>query len=113
MRRFDALRRRSEFTRLYRHGRKLPLPQFALYALPGRRTEGRPRIGISVSKEVGRAVVRNRVRRRVQCSLDELAVGRLGDAQLLLVARPGARDVPFAEIRAQLAYGLALAQAAV
>ena len=53
------------------------------------------RVGIVVSKKVGKAVVRNRVRRRLKEILRRL---HLPGAHLLLVASPEAREAGFAEL---------------
>ncbi len=53
------------------------------------------RVGIVVSRKVGKAVVRNRVRRRLKEILRRL---HLPGAHLLLVASPEAREAGFAEL---------------
>lgn len=53
------------------------------------------RVGIVVSKKVGKAVVRNRVKRRLREILRRLHLPR---AHLLLVATPEAREASFAEL---------------
>ncbi|WP_084521338.1 ribonuclease P protein component [Thermus islandicus] len=53
------------------------------------------RVGIVVSRRVGKAVVRNRVRRRLKEILRRL---HLPGAHLLLVASPEAREAGFAEL---------------
>jgi len=53
------------------------------------------RVGIVVSKKVGKAVVRNKVKRRLREILRRL---HLPKAHLLLVASPEAREADFAEL---------------
>jgi ribonuclease P protein component len=53
------------------------------------------RVGIVVSKKVGKAVVRNKVKRRLREILRRL---HLPKAHLLLVASPEAREAGFAEL---------------
>jgi ribonuclease P protein component len=71
----------------------------ATFVLQGRTRgdTGPPRVGFTVSKKVGNAVVRNRVRRRLR------EIVRLSDAERLhagndyvLIGRRGALGVPFA-----------------
>jgi ribonuclease P protein component len=60
----ERLRRPSEYQRVFQHGKKLVAPMFVLYALPT--SEPHSRMGMAVSKRVGRAVVRNRVKRLIR-----------------------------------------------
>ena len=56
------LTRSGEFDRVFRHGRAYGARELVLYVFP--REEGaNPRLGLSVSRKVGGAVERNRVKR--------------------------------------------------
>lgn len=55
------VRRRAEFTACYERGRRLHTTHFLLFLLP--RPDGRARTGMAVSRKVGNAVTRNRVKR--------------------------------------------------
>ena len=56
------LSRSAEFERVYRHGRSTANRHLVLYTFPNAAAE-RPRLGLSVSRKVGGAVERNRVKR--------------------------------------------------
>src|SRR5690242_9728419 len=56
------LSRSADFERVYRQGRSHANRWLVLYAFP-RAPEGEPRLGLSVSRKVGGAVERNRVKR--------------------------------------------------
>ncbi len=56
---------------------------------------GELRVGIVVSKKVGKAVVRNRIKRRLREILRRL---HLPKAHLLVIASPEAREATFAEL---------------
>lgn len=51
-----------EFRRIYRKGKSVVSPTMVLYCQLNR--QGRTRLGVTVSTKLGKAVVRNRVRRR-------------------------------------------------
>ena len=59
-------------------------------------------MGITVSKGVGNAVVRNRLRRRVKAYLEKTAFGAPPYRDLVLIARPGAGEADFAAVAAEL-----------
>lgn len=53
-----------EFRRIYRRGRSAVSPYLVVYCLKNH--SGGSRLGVTVSKKLGHAVVRNRVRRRIR-----------------------------------------------
>jgi len=56
------LRKRAEFELCYKNGRKYHTPHFLVFVLSAEDRQI-PRLGLSVSKKVGNAVVRNRLKR--------------------------------------------------
>ena len=86
------LSRSAEFERVYRHGRSSANRHLVLYAFPNTGATG-PRLGLSVSRKVGGAVERNHVKRllREAFARAEPALDRGQD--VVLVARPAAREL--------------------
>ncbi len=87
----------------------LPLPGGAcrLPALSCRRCNGRTtrrsRVGFTVTKKVGNAVVRNRIRRRLKEAARLLLAERsLTGADLVLIGRSGTRGRPFRALQDDL-----------
>ena len=62
MGRRQSLHRNQQFQYVYRRGKSSGCTHFTMIYLPGKNL----RVGISVSRKVGCAVVRNRVRRRLR-----------------------------------------------
>jgi ribonuclease P protein component len=60
----DRLRHRKDFLRVYRVGKRIGGGCFLLYYTPGETDHHR--LGLTVSKKVGSAVFRNRVKRRMR-----------------------------------------------
>jgi ribonuclease P protein component len=86
------LSRSAEFERVYRHGRSVANRHLVLYTFPNA-SSPRPRLGLSVSRKVGGAVQRNRVKRLLREAFahaeDELAPGQ----DVVVVARPPAGEL--------------------
>lgn len=60
------LTRPADFTRVYGRRQSAASGQLVVYALPNRLPDGRVRLGLSVSRRIGSAVVRNRWKRRLR-----------------------------------------------
>lgn len=105
------LRKRGEFLAAAR-GPRLSRGPFVLQALTRPEPERAATIGvgITVTRKIGGAVVRNRARRRLREALRLTLPGpaRAG-ADYVVVARPGALDCPFAKLQADLAGAFAQA----
>ena len=91
----------SEFERAYKQGTAYRGRLFSVHAFPNEL--GTLRLGLSVSKKVGNAVVRNTLRRRMREIFAVAAGGAEGQGHLDLVisARPTAREATFEELRGE------------
>ena len=89
------LKRRADFLRIASRGRKAAMPGLVLQAL-ARPDGGTARLGFTVTKKVGNAVVRNRTRRRLKEASRLLLQGRpVADVDLVVIGRDGTRGRPF------------------
>lgn len=61
----ERLRRKSEFQRVYQGGKKIVSSSFILYALH-EPEQGYRRLGITASRKIGNAVIRNRCKRLIR-----------------------------------------------
>jgi ribonuclease P protein component len=105
MRHFASLRRQADFGRLRRHGRRASTKSLVIYrsdSLPG---DGSALVGITVSKTIGKAVLRNKLRRRLAAILDDVLAAR-NPMRLLFVARPLAATASFSDLRAEVTSAL-------
>jgi len=102
----DRLRKRAEFLRVAAKGKKAPVAGLVLQALP--RHDSQPaRLGFTVTKKVGNAVVRNRTRRRLKEAARLLLRERpLSGVDLVLIGRDATRARPFDALCADLAKAL-------
>lgn len=82
------------------------MPGLVLQALR-RDDDGPARVGFTVTKKLGNAVVRNRVRRRLREAMRQIAKERvLAGVDLVLIGREAARRRPFAALAADLGQAL-------
>lgn len=70
------------------------------------RTEGPPRFGVIVSRRVGKAVVRNRVRRRISAACADMLARVRPGTDVVVRALPAAAGAEYARLRADLAHCL-------
>ena len=100
MRTFASLRRRGDFSRLRRHGRRTTTGALTVYRADA--PNGQALVGISTSRELGSAVTRNRVRRRILAIVDEISRGGWLPKRLLIDARPAAANAQFQQLKNEL-----------
>jgi len=89
----------SEFDRVYKQGTAYRGRLFSVHAFPNEL--GTLRLGLSVSKKVGNAVARNTLRRRMREIFSAAAGETGGNLDLVISARPAARDAAFEELRGE------------
>ena len=96
----SGLKKREDFSRVYRKGKQRAGKLLVLYSLPN--GTGISRLGISVSKKVGNSVVRHRIKRLIRESwrlgLTEFKQGY----DLVVIARNAAKGTTYGEIRSAL-----------
>ena len=90
------LSRAAEFERVYRQGRSKGNRYLVLYAFPREEdssSEDGPRLGLSVSRRIGGAVDRNRVKRVLREAFWAEAERLPDTSDYVVVARPDAREL--------------------
>ncbi|HEX8303105.1 ribonuclease P protein component [Sphingomonas sp.] len=89
-------------------GKRAPMPGFVLLMRAREDSDPTMRIGITVSKKVGNAVVRNRMKRRFRMLAREvLPTEGLAGADHVLIGRNGGIERDYAALRAELVKALA------
>ena len=89
MQRRHRLSRSRDFDAVYRHGKSVSTRFLVLYWFARTDDADEPRLGIAVPKQLGGAVVRNRVKRQLRetwrAQLERVPAGN----DYVLIARPG------------------------
>lgn len=95
----DRLRQRADFLAAAASGIKAPATAFVLQVRK-RSDDGPARVGFTVSKKVGNAVERNRVRRRLREIVRLSVAGRIRTGHdYVVIGRRAALDLPFARMK--------------
>lgn len=105
----QRLKTRRQFLRVAGRSRKCAMPGLVLQAAaqpPGDRADG-PRYGLTASRRVGNAVVRNRVRRRLRAAAEDV-LPRVADegCDYVLIGRKTSLGRPFEALKRDLEEGL-------
>lgn len=103
---FERLKKDSEYRTVYKKGKSTADANLVMYILKKDQGEEK-RFGFTISKKIGKAVVRNRIRRILKevCRLNE---GKLsGSFDMILVARTPVVDKSYQQIESSF---LCLAQ---
>lgn len=106
MRGYSIIKKRSDFLAANR-GKRYATPGFVLLVSDRRDEDPEIRLGITITKKVGNAVVRNRMRRRFRELAREMLAnkGKAG-ADHVFIGRDGGIEKDFAELRADMARAL-------
>jgi ribonuclease P protein component len=101
------VRTRREFVALQRDGRRQSAPHFIVItsASPGPHV----RLGITTSRKVGNAPERNRIRRLVREFFRRHRTRIAAPCDLVVIARPGADALSYADVVDELSRALRLA----
>ncbi|NNU90747.1 MULTISPECIES: ribonuclease P protein component [Anoxybacillus] len=104
------IKKNDEFQEVFKKGKSVANRQFVLYVLD-KPEQPYFRIGLSVSKKIGKAVVRNRVKRYIrqvfQEERDRVQVGK----DYVIIARVPVATMEYEEVRKSLVHVLRRANA--
>lgn len=105
MQRQYRLAKRKDFGKVYKLGQSAANRQFVVYVLKNPQTE-KMRVGVSVSKKMGGAVVRNRLRRQVKeivrLNADRIVPGH----DFVIIVRKAAVGLSYREMEKSLQHAL-------
>lgn len=106
MRGYSIIKKRADFLAANR-GKRFATPGFVLLVRDRQDDDLTIRLGITITKKVGNAVVRNRMRRRFrELAREMLAARGKAGADHILIGRDGGIEKDFGELRADMVRAL-------
>lgn len=103
---YTIIQKRADFLAANR-GKRFACPGFVLLVHDRHDDDPAMRLGITITKKVGNAVIRNRMRRRFRALMREMLgeTGKSG-ADHILIGRNSGIEMDFAQLRSDLHRGL-------
>lgn len=109
MKRKYRLKKNADFSRVFQKGKSVANRQFVLYILP-KEGQAHFHIGLSVSKRIGNAVTRNRIKRIMRELFMQLEEDLHAHYDYVLIARKPTAEMDFHTMKKSLLHVLRLAK---
>src|SRR5690625_1866460 len=101
----QRIKKNDEFQYVFKNGKSFANRQFVVYVL--KRRECYPfRIGLSVSKKIGNAVTRNRVKRLIRATVQQLIDDIPNGYDMIIIARNPTANMNFHAVKSSLTHVL-------
>ena len=101
MRKEYRIKKNKEFQETFKNGKSVANRQFVIYTL-NKPNQSHFRIGLSVSKKIGNAVTRNRIKRYVRQTFHELDGQLHNETDYIIIARKPTAEMDFFEVKKSL-----------
>lgn len=109
MKKENRLKKNEEFQQVFKRGKSVANRQFVVYYLK-KEQQTNIRVGISVSKKLGNAVVRNKIKRLVREAIREIIPNLNQSCDLVIIARKPTVEMSLDEIKKSLKHVLKLSR---
>lgn len=104
MKQVESIKENYEFKRVYKRGKSNADYILAVYIFKNYKKQNR--LGITVSNKVGKAVIRNKIRRRIKSAFHEIQKDLKPSIDIVVVARTKSAQSDFSQIEKSLTKNL-------
>ena len=102
------VKKEKDFNAIFKEGKSFANRKFVIYRLEN--DEQHFRVGLSVSKKLGNAVMRNQIKRRIRHILIEHKNQLVENVDFVVIARKGVEILEYAEMEKNLLHVLKLSK---
>ena len=102
------VKKEKDFNAIFKEGKSFANRKFVIYRLEN--NEQHFRVGLSVSKKLGNAVMRNQIKRRIRHILIEHKNQLVENVDFVVIARKGVEILEYAEMEKNLLHVLKLSK---
>ena len=95
----DTLKKRSDFRKVYKEGSHFKGKYLDIYILAKAENGGIAKVGFNISKKIGSAVRRNRIRRILKEIFIKIEQGSNSNISVVFVAKRGIYNVGFWDLK--------------
>lgn len=103
------IKKNEDFQAVFKRGKSYANRQFVIYVLP-KEDQEQFRVGLSVSKKLGNAVTRNKIKRAIRRSIFELKEKIVAHNDYIIIARQPVSHMDFDEIKKSLNHAFKVAK---
>ena len=108
MRKSFRVKKEKDFNSIFKEGESVANRRFVIYRLAN--SQEHFRVGLSVSKKLGNAVMRNQIKRRIRHILIDHRNELVDNIDFIVIARKGVENLDYAELEKNLLHVLRLAK---
>ena len=103
----ERIKNRKEYLAIAASGRRWVTPAFVIQVKESNDKDSAPQVGFTVTKKVGNAVIRNRVRRRLKEAAREIIPLKASRGwEYVLIGRHACLDIAYERIKSDLMWAL-------
>ncbi len=99
MKKQETIKSKEEFNNIIKNGKVLATSGFLIYYLKS--NNERPKFGIAVSKKIGNAVVRNKLKRQYRNIIDQNKILFSNNYNYIIMIKKASLSLPFSELSSE------------